>query len=145
MEEIKGAPRVPRNRGETTKPGKERGAVSRLNTDLMLQIREQITSHPETHSQDTFGMASECGTTHCMAGWACVLSGIELEWLEDDDYAAANVAITTKGRREISDTAMELLGLTANEAAALFYDFGPASSRATLDRLIEKGKNGGSD
>jgi hypothetical protein len=115
--------------------------VSRLNTDLMLQIREQITAHPETHSQDTFGMASECGTTHCMAGWACVLSGVKLEWLRDDDCQVLNVAITEKGRRSIDHTAAELLGLTPVEASGLFFDFGPDSSRATLDRLIEKGKN----
>ena len=53
------------------------GALERLgipdNPSLPSQILAQITAHPESWDQRRWHAA--CGTKHCIAGWACVLSG----------------------------------------------------------------------
>ena len=53
------------------------GALERFgipdNPSLPAQILAQITAHPETWDQRHWHAA--CGMKHCIAGWACVLSG----------------------------------------------------------------------
>lgn len=109
--------------------------MTKYNVDLMLAVREQITSHPETHDQDSWGRRGpECGTTHCIAGWAAVLSGRSLEWNE------GGYANTTEGV-DVGRAAEVLLGLNGNEAWALFHSLDNSDALAKLDELIEKGKN----
>lgn len=106
------------------------------NTDLMLRIREQITSEPKTHDQSAWAARTECGTTYCIAGWAVVLSGQELDW-DGADLATP----FTADDRYIPQVARELLGLDPWSADRLFFcDSGTALHR--LDQLIEAGKNG---
>ena len=40
---------------------------------LPQRILDQLTAHPESWDQTTWH--NSCGTTHCIAGWACELSG----------------------------------------------------------------------
>lgn len=42
-----------------------------MNTINYQKVLDQITQHPETWDQYTW----HCGTTHCFAGWAQILSG----------------------------------------------------------------------
>lgn len=110
----------------------------------MLAVREQITSHPETHDQGDWALKRPgCGTTLCIAGWACQLSGEQLRWFEDeteegDPLRRANY---TRSGGSIWDRAGELLGLSLPEAGRLFHNMDNADALARLDELIEKGKN----
>ena len=42
-----------------------------MNREHYQQVLDQITAHPETWDQTQW----HCGTTHCFAGWAQLLSG----------------------------------------------------------------------
>jgi hypothetical protein len=89
-----------------------------MNTDLLLEIAEAIEAQPDhfdmteflnwdptwaqphpPRSREEFDRG--CGTTACVAGWACVLNGI------------FNGALWDTGRK--------LLDLTYAEASRLFY------------------------
>ena len=117
--------------------------MSKLNVDLMLAVREQITSHPETHYQGDWARRTECGTTLCIAGWACVLSGQELRWYDTEDEQGRFVARADYASlgEPIWSKANELLGLSDQEGGHLFYAMDGAMALAKLDELIEKGKN----
>ena len=106
------------------------------NTDLMLRIREQITSEPKTHDQSAWAARTECGTTYCIAGWAVVLSGQELDW----SHRGSSTAWTADDRH-ISWVARELLGLDDAAGDMLFHCNNDAALDR-LDQLIEAGKNG---
>jgi len=109
------------------------------NTDLMIEIRNQITNHPETHNQKSWGSRTDCGTTHCIAGWAIVLSGVELHWQDCGD--AVEVDCTAGGRCP-GRVAGDLLGLDWGEWGQLFYEDYSDDALELLDRMIEAGKNG---
>lgn len=108
------------------------------NVDLMVKIREQITKHPETHDQETWGHEEKCGTTHCIAGWAGALSGAELRWLTSDDdalllrVAGLNPCLFARGA----------LGLTDPEATRLFFEESEAKALVLLDEMISAGLMG---
>jgi hypothetical protein len=117
------------------------------NVDLMLAIREQITTHPETHSQHLWARRTECGTTYCIAGWAAVLSGYSINWLladhvDGEEISGQVVPVEDGGADLIADAAQELLGLAYEERDGLFYEFSNPEALAVLDRMIEAGKNG---
>ena len=88
---------------------------------LLRKVMEYVTAHPEEHDQHYWGVkrveAPPCGTTHCIGGWALVLSGADLIWkygqvldvIIDGDMAPPFVA------------ARKVLGLTLAEAIRLFY------------------------
>lgn len=39
-------------------------------------VLDQIRMHPETHDQTIFHASTQCGTTHCVAGWAEKVHGL---------------------------------------------------------------------
>lgn len=54
----------------------------RVNTELAARIYRQITMHPETHRQEAVAEGVDetqegyiCGTSACVAGWACAFTG----------------------------------------------------------------------
>lgn len=55
-----------------------------FNVELGTKIYNFITAHPERHYQKDWVESSddECGTTACVAGWACVM-GMDLPLLRD--------------------------------------------------------------
>jgi hypothetical protein len=111
------------------------------NVDLMLQVREQITAHPETHDQAHWAAKTACGTTMCIAGWATTLAGMKLVIDQDDDWIY--LVEGPQGPQSIRETAGTLLGLDAREQIKLFAGGqGNALPLALLDRFIEAGKNG---
>lgn len=135
--------------------------MPKKNVDLMLQVREQISREPETHSQGVWASRNDCGTTACVAGWAVILSGTPMDWraiptttlVHDEEWVAWLVThpaddqepalCWTAGEGDhIRSVAEELLGLTPQEADALFYTARNGAALRLLDRYIEEGKNG---
>ena len=74
------------------------------NVEEMIKVRERIRNEA---TDDTFNMASFCGTARCIAGWAVV--GAEL--VDGIIYPAFDV----------SDIAKKQLGLTPEQADMLFF------------------------
>lgn len=79
-----------------------------MRMDRYQQVLDQILSHPETWNQKAWH--TECGTQHCIAGWAQILGGYDIkesspsaaakEWLE----ASEEVAIYLfRGSRKLAD------------------------------------------
>lgn len=110
------------------------------NLDLMRAVREQITKHPETHDQKGWGIRTKCGTTHCIAGWACALSGDAFSWQADDVGVEATAFVPRSGGF-IEDRGQDLLGLDAFEANSLFFEVSNELALAKLDELIQKGES----
>lgn len=115
-----------------------------LNEDLLERCLTQIVEHPETWNQQAWGQAerpkheTECGTTHCLAGWAMVLSG---EYATEVDYAGGAYYTDADGERfglyfvetetgkripendtVFIDAGQRLLGLERPVARRLFLD-----------------------
>lgn len=114
------------------------------NVDLMLQVREQITAHPETHDQTKWALRTECGTVMCIAGWTEALAGHAMEWRHYDvgeDYAGFSLG-PWHAPKYMPDAAQATLGLDSREAGRLFYEINGTKALALLDRFIEAGKNG---
>lgn len=94
------------------------------NVVLLESTMQQIVDHPELHDQRLYLSRSECGTTACFAGWACMLSGwtpSQLDWVSIPGLAA----------RE--------LGLDIPESALLFD---PGNTRAMLQLMVKDLVNG---
>lgn len=84
-----------------------------MNKELLNRISEHILEEPrrlnmnylfrrvEPNSID----APKCGTVGCIAGWACLLSNVDMEDTND-----------------LWDTARDLLGLTMEESERLFSE-----------------------
>lgn len=93
-----------------------------VNQVLAQEILDKITAHPDQHRQGMWASKSndtECGTSCCIAGWACVLSGEELDW-----YQALNgpwFADHTVSGEHIADAAERLLGLPKHDGDYIFY------------------------
>lgn len=114
------------------------------NVDLMLRVREQITTHPETHNQNQWARRGSCGTTHCIGGWAVAFSrSSDMEWYSLGDLNSDLEACITVAGQYIPDAARDALGLTEKEAERLFYDCSNTEALQILDEYIEQGKNGG--
>lgn len=56
-----------------------------MNIPLLKRIQRQIDKSPDLFLMDCTGQKRECGTAYCIAGWACVLSGVPLSFEEDPD------------------------------------------------------------
>ena len=104
-----------------------------LNTELFRRINEVISARPEEHDQSAWEVRSpECGTARCVAGWAIFLTtGANLYVRPDPDVLDDGETILSPQVHELADelgvlpsvpaVARELLGLTRDEAASLFY------------------------
>jgi hypothetical protein len=92
-----------------------------MNIDLLQQIKSRILAEPDAFRMDYWS----CGTAHCIGGWACVLSGYEMQ----DTDSGIRGARLTNGFGTMT-TAGDLLGLsfedtdgweTPSEAERLFF------------------------
>lgn len=108
-----------------------------INTELLVKVRQKIREHPDQHDQQHWARRTPCGTTYCIAGWAAMLSGAQLDWMEGvTDRAYAD---TVNGEAEsIEAYAQRALGLSDLECG--IFD-ASAYALAMLDTLIEKGEN----
>lgn len=48
-----------------------------LNRELASLVYRYVTAHPERLDQCVYFGESECGTTACIAGWTCLLAGLD--------------------------------------------------------------------
>lgn len=118
------------------------------NVDLLMQVREKIVNEPEKHFQGSWARAEsdpreggDCGTAYCVAGWAAVLDGQELDW-QLGDWGGWE-ADFLKNNRSIWRHAQQALGIGPVEEDILFAgDNSRERVLSMLDRLIEAGKNG---
>lgn len=99
---------------------------------------EQITEDPESHDQKAYGTQDECGTRHCVAGWAARLAhpDWEIDWLQStvENTSYATKLIKPNGEfYSTPDLAQDGLGLTEEEGDYLFYEC--RSSSDCLDFL----------
>jgi hypothetical protein len=104
-----------------------------VNLDLLKEIHQKITTTPEGWDQEVWAAQRECGTSYCIAGWACVLSGykVNFENAEPDFYGGREVTTLDNGEY-IDAKASELLGLDDWQANVLFYS---TSNPVALERL----------
>src|SRR5688572_14594767 len=94
-----------------------------MNKELLLEIKERILKEPERfimddffsnstfdpYDQCEFSLTKECGTSACIAGGALFLNN-------RSDYLSV---INLHG---YEDPAAEILGLTDQQAASLFFE-----------------------
>jgi hypothetical protein len=110
------------------------------NLDLLKKIHERIITVPEEWDQDTWAAHRECGTSYCIAGWACVLSGYKVDFdtrathYSDNDVEAAYL---TTGE-DIADKGAALLDLDEYDTGNLFYCTNNAAALDRLENLIRK-------
>jgi hypothetical protein len=113
-----------------------------INTDLLLEIREQIASHPETHDQSTWASRTDCGTTYCIAGWAAMLTGAQINWYAYEFGPTGEGAITVNAdsyTETVEGYAARVMGLDGDQCELFVMNNDDALVR--LDQLIEEGKN----
>jgi hypothetical protein len=106
------------------------------NTELLERVMQHITDHPEQHNQHIW--ANECGTSGCFAGWSALLSG----WNVLRRGFALDVFVAREDDpREVhvQQLAIELLGLTSDEADVLFDEF---NTPDMLQRMVKDLVNG---
>jgi hypothetical protein len=113
-----------------------------LNIDLAEKVLAQITEHPELHDQQYYGMRRDCGTTHCVAGWAIALSpGVEFTWRPwDDGFEIDGVSLPDYGVTDPEVAGRELLGLDLEAAEHLFLDLDESEAIVFLRQLIADAK-----
>jgi len=97
-----------------------------INTAMFQKIVDQIEAHPELHNQEDYTNETQCGTAHCVAGWAVFLWGEE-NGIEPSPYnqlaldaLAKKYGSTTWG--DSFEGGRRVLGLTGVQASALFYN-----------------------
>jgi len=90
----------------------------KINTKLMRKVARTIRDNPKLYDQKNYAMPTECGTAHCIAGWACKISNY-----------------TT--HRFMKDGA-KLLGLPSWKAYYLFgSDFVPIDCKSVYRELMK--------
>ncbi|URM87874.1 hypothetical protein SEA_IDERGOLLASPER_103 [Mycobacterium phage Idergollasper] len=97
-------------------------------------VLDWAEKHPDNHDQGTWGYRgdTECGTTMCIAGTACVVDpNTEVRWL----ILSMHNMVKVRGARTttaIEIRAADLLGLDEEQAAHLFFD---TNNKEALDFL----------
>ena len=116
-----------------------------VNTELLERTMQHIEDNPKLHNQRVWAEETGCGTAACLAGRACALSGIELQpgWVQIwTGFMHANVqGAALIGGKLVSagETAMELLGISAEDAILLFS---PGNTIPQLKLMVKDLLNG---
>jgi hypothetical protein len=106
------------------------------NIAALEQTMQYIKDHPEQHNQEVYFQQTECGTAACFAGWTCILAGHELI---KDDVGLVWCLCRNDEPIWIVTVAQNILGLTRDEAAKLFYC---DNSIETLELMVKDLVNG---
>lgn len=113
-----------------------------------------VPSHPDEGYSITSKSMSEgnvCGSQACIAGWAVLHAGWQLDISVDpDNYRGRSIStISPEGEKkdgmtevDFKDEALGVLGLTRQEGGCLFYTM---DERLAVARLYSKIKTGGLD
>jgi hypothetical protein len=105
------------------------------NVGALDQVRTFLRAHPKLHVQSSW----VCGTTACIAGWAVALDEGKKawDWLPADGEPYSSFI---EGRIVERDARI-LLGLTVDEADALFLESGDeVGALALVDALVARDK-----
>lgn len=99
-----------------------------MHKERMIEVLDKIRANPETFNMAYWAYMSDCGTTYCLAGHAALLAG----WEPAFEYFDADMCTKDNQRSFIFTVAAEHLGLTALEAARIFF-----KAVKTVDDLIQ--------
>lgn len=133
--------------------------MTKRNVELLTKVRDYVTREPAKFDMGIWtsikpdlvefpdGITKakvECGTTGCVAGWTVQLAGDKLLVHEDtrneDGTYVASCSVAKNGRIcDIEFRARKLLGLTYDEADALFFTDDNQRAIDKLDTLIAGG------
>lgn len=109
-----------------------------MNTELLEKIAAQIEETPDLYRQHVWALNTECGTAHCIAGWAVRL-GLGDE-VADRRMEAESVGAAAGSW---SRSAGEVLGLDSIDSSLLFngtfMQGAPASIVAEALRMLARG------
>lgn len=123
------------------------------NATLAYRVLDHIDAHPEQWDQSVYLGEGDCGTTACFAGWALLLSGVEMDrnWDVLADTLTPELAegvheLLDRTRLEVderwpmtlvdaSEVAQVLLGVSEVESASLFYAL---NRRQVLGMKVER-------
>lgn len=121
------------------------------NNALFFAVANQIRLHPEAHDQAWWGHETECGTSHCIAGWATVLDGrqdlMDAHLAAEKDRQGRSFGdpcwrpawdLARHSGEAIALHARQALGLTEDEADALFDSEWTVPSYMTVAEALEK-------
>lgn len=113
--------------------------MNTFNADLGQKVLDAIEAKPAAHDQWLFVANNpydpECGTTMCIAGHAAIESG---KYRLGGPMNRSFIDVETGESADIERIAMELLGLTREQAGDLFYTMSNAEALEKLRDLIEK-------
>lgn len=94
--------------------------------DLFVEVLAHVETHPETYNQAVWGSAAEtdptvtaCQTSHCIAGWAVNLAGLEVSWeKEQQHWYMGAVTVPEIGPMSVAGAANEVLGVNGYDIVA---------------------------
>lgn len=122
-----------------------------VNKKAFEDISELITKFPELHDQRTWEAPPEktgrCGTTRCIAGWATWWKAHKMGLLTQKRQATdLDIRLAVAGALRIDFADHEaigaaVLGLSEDEATALFHDFDRVRAVARVKSYAETGKD----
>lgn len=104
-----------------------------MNIELAERVRGLIRKYPERHDQETWASEGDlnpikhCGTSACIAGWVAAAKGFTLNDL-------------TEAGHDVEYFARDALGITSEQANALFYNFNNREALGYFDELIAEAK-----
>ena len=105
------------------------------NYELFRKVYDQIKRHPSHFDSGYWGVSAseyyrndeekreECGTVACLAGWACVFSGYDLE------------SLTGEGIKHIG---ARLLGIPPEEIYYFFYCGSNSEAIARIEKILQE-------
>ena len=100
------------------------------NVPLLWAVLQHIDEQPLSWTQSSWAARGLFGDMRCFAGHAVRNSGHRVAW---SDETETSCALDDRGLRVwVGSLARDLLGLTGDEAADLFY----AEDRAEIDRVV---------
>lgn len=95
--------------------------IPNKNFPLLWKVYDHIVAHPKEWSQDLYACrtsSSPCGATFCFAGHAILMARPDVT-LNEDEHFVDSLGMILCAEEE----GAAVLGLTVDEADALFYTF----------------------
>lgn len=107
------------------------------NLEKLKELHERITTKPENWDQECWAQQKECGTSYCMAGWACVLDGQVIDWPKNVEPGEWVEALHLVTGQDIDEAARDILGLDQDDSDRLFYCTNNDVALLRLENLID--------
>jgi hypothetical protein len=95
---------------------------------LLRKILGHIDAHPEEWDQERYGYSNVCGSAHCVAGHAVVMTGGVFNRI-------GGVTGGLGGSCDAYTYAERVLGLTNEESFALFFEY---NTRSMVQKIAER-------